>query len=140
MLATLAKVGVPAASLQLEVTESILMTDFEKNSACLASLRDSGIGISLDDFGTGYSSFTYLAKLPISTLKIDKTMTDGIACDRENRNWQLMESLLHMAERLGYDVVVEGVERQTQLQALRTMGFTYCQGYLLGRPAREKGN
>ncbi len=135
--ATLAQSGVPADALQLEVTESLLMSDFEKNAACLAQLRDRGIGISLDDFGTGYSSFTYLAKLPITTLKIDKSLTDGIDGGVQSRSAQLAESLLHMSQKMGYEVVVEGVERQEQLQALQQMGFSYCQGYLLGRPARR---
>lgn len=135
--ATLTQTGVPAAALQLEVTETLLMTDFERNSSCLAELRALGIGISLDDFGTGYSSFTYLAKLPISTLKIDKSMTDGIGGGVQSRSEQLMESLLHMSQKLGYEVVVEGVEHQEQLQVLQQMGFSYCQGFLLGRPARK---
>ena len=113
------------------------MTDFEKNVACLAQLRDHGIGISLDDFGTGYSSFTYLAKLPITTLKIDKSMIDGIDGEEHSRNVQLVQSLLHMSQKMGYEVVVEGVERSTQLQMLQQMGFSYCQGYLLGRPTRR---
>jgi diguanylate cyclase (GGDEF)-like protein/PAS domain S-box-containing protein len=135
--ATLTRTGVPAAALQLEVTESLLMTDFEKNAACLAALRDHGIGISLDDFGTGYSSFTYLARLPITMLKIDKSMIDGIDGKEQSRNVQLVESLLHMSQKMGYEVVVEGVERSAQLQMLQQMGFSYCQGYLLGRPARK---
>ena len=135
--ATLTRTGVPAEALQLEVTESLLMTDFEKNAACLAQLRDHGIGISLDDFGTGYSSFTYLAKLPITTLKIDKSMIDGIDGEEHSRNVQLVQSLLHMSQKMGYEVVVEGVERSTQLQMLQQMGFSYCQGYLLGRPTRR---
>ncbi len=134
--AILARTGVPTEALQLEVTESLLMTDFEKNAACLAQLRDHGIGVSLDDFGTGYSSFTYLAKLPITTLKIDKSMIDGIDREEQSRNVQLVESLLHMSQKMGYEVVVEGVERGTQLQVLQQIGFSYCQGYLLGRPGR----
>ena len=126
--------GVPAGALNLEVTESVLMSDVEKSVSCLSELRDLGIDISLDDFGTGYSSFTYLTKLPIATLKIDKTLVDDLADGTENNSVLLLETLLNMSTLLGYKVVAEGVERPGQLQLLKAKGCTYCQGYLLGRP------
>ena len=100
-------------------------------------MRDYGIGISLDDFGTGYSSFAYLAKLPILTLKIDKTLVDDLAGDSGNNSLLLMESLIYMSSLLGYKVVAEGVEHQEQLQLLKEKGCGYCQGYLLGKPMPE---
>jgi diguanylate cyclase (GGDEF)-like protein/PAS domain S-box-containing protein len=130
--------GVPAEALHLEVTESVLMTDLEQNAAILSTLRDWGIGISLDDFGTGYSSFTYLAKLPITTLKIDKSLIDGISDERESKNQPLLKSVLHLADQLGHEVVVEGVESAEQLRAIKAMGFRYCQGFLLARPELEQ--
>lgn len=133
----LQQTGVPATALQLEVTESVLMTDLDQNAAVLTKLKDSGIGIYLDDFGTGYSSFTYLAKLPITTLKIDKSLTDEISGERENKTRPLLKSVLHLADQLGHGVVVEGVETAEQLQAIKAIGFTRCQGFLLGRPETE---
>ena len=70
-------------------------------------------------------------------MKIDKSLTDEIDVGAQSRSAQLAESLLRMSNKMGYEVVVEGVERQEQLQALQQMGFSYCQGYLLGRPARR---
>ena len=134
----LRQTGVPADVLQLEITESILMTDVEKSIAALSALRVLGVGISLDDFGTGYSSFTYLAKLPITTLKIDKSMVDELVADSPNNSFLLVESLLYMAKILGYKVVAEGVEKPEQLQLLKKMGCSHCQGYFLGRPLPEQ--
>ncbi len=129
--------GVPAEALNLEITESVLMSDVGGSVSCLSALRDYGIGISLDDFGTGYSSFAYLAKLPILTLKIDKTLVDDLAGDSGNNSLLLMESLIYMSSLLGYKVVAEGVEHQEQLQLLKEKGCGYCQGYLLGKPMPE---
>lgn len=134
----LQQTGVPAAALQLEVTESVLMTDLDLNAAVLSKLRAYGIGVSLDDFGTGYSSFTYLAKLPITTLKIDKSLTDAISGEQENKSLPLLKSVFHLANQLGHEVVVEGIETEEQLQALKAIGFSYCQGFLLGRPETEQ--
>lgn len=134
VMTVLEQSGVPSETLNLEVTESILMSDVEKCVTCLTELRNQGIGISLDDFGTGYSSFTYLAKLPISTLKVDKSLVDGLVGGDANNSVLLMESLLHMSDKLNYKVVAEGVEQPEQLNLLRKMDCHYCQGYLLGRP------
>jgi EAL domain-containing protein (putative c-di-GMP-specific phosphodiesterase class I) len=130
--------GTPASSLNLEITESFLMSDVRESVSVLSALRDFGIGISLDDFGTGYSSFTYLAKLPIVTLKIDKSLVDGFAVEANNNSVLLLESLIYMSSLLGYKVVAEGVERQEQLQLLKDKGCAFCQGYLLGKPIAEQ--
>lgn len=102
----LAAVGVPAEALNPEITESVLMSDVGSVS-CLSAL---GLWdrYFTDDFGTGYSSFAYLAKLPILTLKIDKTLVDDLAGDSGNNSLLLMESLIYMSSLLGYKVVAEG--------------------------------
>ncbi|MBP2666410.1 MAG: hypothetical protein H6Q76_1390, partial [Firmicutes bacterium] len=133
---TLQETGLPASNLHLEVTESILMTDAETRIGYLQELRDIGIGISLDDFGTGYSSFTYLTQLPITTLKIDKSMVDGILAENESKK-SVLESLIQMSALLGYEVVAEGVETEEQLAFLRKKGCDYCQGFLLSPPLSE---
>lgn len=131
---TLRETGLPAAKLTLEMTESILMTDVESRVSALWELRDYGVSISLDDFGTGYSSFTYLSQMPITTLKIDKSMVDKITVNCERKSLLLIESLLHMSSLLGFSVVAEGVETEEQLRFLKAKGCGYCQGYLLSRP------
>jgi EAL domain-containing protein (putative c-di-GMP-specific phosphodiesterase class I) len=104
----------------------------------LTNLRNFGVDISLDDFGTGYSSFTYLAKLPITTLKIDKSLLDQLDDVEAENSFLLLESLLLMSGKLNYRVVAEGVERSEQLRWLRKMNCHYCQGFLLGRPIPEE--
>ncbi len=131
---TLRETGLPANRLSLEITESILMTDAATRIGYLEALRDQGITIALDDFGTGYSSYTYLAQMPITTLKIDKSTVSQITGSPNDKPMLLLESLLHMAALLGYRVVAEGVETEAQLAFLKSKGCGYCQGYLLGRP------
>lgn len=133
---TLRETGLPAENLNLEVTESILMTDAETRIGYLQDLRDIGVSISLDDFGTGYSSFTHLTQMPITTLKIDKYMVDGIMEAGKSKKL-LLESLLQMSALLGYDVIAEGVETEEQLAFLKSKGCDYCQGYLLSPPLSE---
>ena len=134
---TLRDSGLPASYLSLEVTESILMTDASTRISYLQDLREVGVTITLDDFGTGYSSFTYLAQMPITTLKIDKSMVDEITVNGNRKSLLLLESLLKMSALLGYRAVAEGVETEQQLLFLKSKGCGYCQGYLLGRPMTE---
>lgn len=125
--------NLPANCLTLEITESVMMTDTEKNVALLSQLRDHGVSIALDDFGTGYSSFTYLQKLPISILKIDKSLIDDITSS-QGKTQPIIASLLHMSKLLGYRVVTEGVESPDQLQLLLQNGCEYFQGYFFSKP------
>ena len=125
--------NLPANCLTLEITESVMMTDTEKNVALLSQLRDHGVSIALDDFGTGYSSFTYLQKLPISILKIDKSLIDDITSS-QGKTQPIIASLLHMSKLLGYRVVTEGVESPEQLQLLLQNGCEYFQGYFFSKP------
>ncbi len=131
---TLHRFKIPGNFLKLEVTESVLITDMKKNATILSNLRQCGVGISLDDFGTGYSSFIYLTKLPVTSLKIDKTLTQEICNDPNNKNRVLLETVFHMATFLKYDVVIEGVETAEQLAAVQSIGFHQIQGYYLGKP------
>lgn len=135
---TLRESGLPAGCLSLEVTESILMTDASTRISYLQELREAGVTITLDDFGTGYSSFTYLSQMPITTLKIDKSMVDEITVGGNSKSLLLLESLLNMSALLGYRAVAEGVETEQQLLFLKSKGCGYCQGYLLGRPMTEE--
>lgn len=132
--AILREYAIPPGNMTLEVTESILMTDVEACVAVLHELRSLGLGLALDDFGTGYSSLTYLQKLPITTLKLDKSMVQD-STQQDNRQARLiLENLVRMSVQLNYQVVAEGIETPEQLELLRSQNCSYGQGYLLNKP------
>ncbi len=118
--------------LELEITESILIDDFEEVIRKLHTLRDYGIKISLDDFGTGFSSLSYLKGMPIDTLKVDKSFVDTILSDHPTRI--ITKSIIHMVKELGYETIAEGVEEKEQYEYLKSIGCDIIQGYYLGRP------
>ncbi len=117
---------------ELEITESILIDDFDMVSDKLKILKDYGVKISLDDFGTGFSSLAYLKKLPIDTLKIDKSFIDTVLSDSATR--VITESIINMVKALGFESIAEGVEEEQQYKYLHAIGCDTIQGYLLGRP------
>lgn len=123
---------VEPSEVELEITESILIDDFQAVSEKLKALRDYGIRISLDDFGTGFSSLSYLKKLPIDTLKIDKSFIDTVLTDSATR--VITESIVNMVKALGFDSIAEGVEKEQQYQYLHAIGCDVIQGYLFSRP------
>ncbi len=132
LMGLLEKYQVNASQIELEITESILISDFKGVSEKLMLLRGSGIRISLDDFGTGFSSLSYLKKLPIDTLKIDKSFIDTVLTDTATRI--ITESIINMVKTLGFESIAEGVEQEQQFEYLRTVGCDVIQGFLLGRP------
>lgn len=117
---------------ELEITETVLIDDFEEVTEKLHKLREYGIRISLDDFGTGFSSLSYLKGLPIDTLKIDKSFVDTLETDAATK--VITESIISMVKQLGYETVAEGVETAEQMTCLLDMDCDNIQGYLLGRP------
>jgi diguanylate cyclase (GGDEF)-like protein len=119
--------------LELEITESILMK-FELVKPKLEQLRKIGVRIALDDFGTGYSSLGYLSQTPITTLKLDKSFTDRIGSSYEI----LIDSVIYLCKKMELQVVAEGVETNSQLDYLRTLGCHRMQGYLYSKPLPEK--
>ena len=121
--------------IEIEITESVLLEPMEENIEKLRSLHACGIGLALDDFGTGYSSLTYLRKLPVDVVKIDKSFIDSIA--DESAQVALVASVIQMAHVLGLKVVAEGVETLEQRNALCQCGCDILQGYLLSRPLPE---
>jgi diguanylate cyclase (GGDEF)-like protein len=127
----------PPAHLELEMTESGLLRIEDRAIEILTDLKASGVKLSLDDFGTGYSSLSYLRRLPIDTMKIDRCFVHSIA--RNSRDRAFVESILSMANVLGLDVVVEGVEEAAQRDVLHAMGCTMIQGwfYSKGVPADQ---
>lgn len=128
----LAETGILPSSLKLELTESTVMADAEHALAVLVQLKELGVRVSLDDFGTGYSSLSYLRRLPIDTLKIDRSFVSLL--DRHDDKRQIVEMVLMLARALQLQVVAEGVETDAELQLLRDMGSDFVQGYFYYRP------
>lgn len=132
VIGTLERSGLPPDALELEVTESVLLTTSRDVGAVLKTLKDVGVRFAIDDFGIGYSSLSYLTRLPIDTLKIDRTFVAGLPDATRQR--QIVATILAMGRGLGLTVVAEGIETPAQLQALREQGCPHGQGYLIGRP------
>ncbi len=130
--------GVPAALLELELTESVVMKNCEHAAERLGKLRALGISSAIDDFGTGYSSLKYLQNLPIDTLKIDQSFVRNLApCSNgESGNGAIVRAIVTLAQQLGLRVVAEGVETAEELELLRHLGCNLVQGYLFSRPMR----
>ncbi len=128
----LAETQLPPQLLELEITETMLMEDPDSAIATLAQLKIMGVRISIDDFGTGYSSLSYLKKLPIDTLKIDKTFIQDITHDRDDK--AITTAIIGLANNLHLDVVAEGVETQEQLELLKAARCPQVQGYLIAPP------
>jgi EAL domain-containing protein (putative c-di-GMP-specific phosphodiesterase class I) len=127
--------GIPnaAARLELEITESTLMTDPQKASSSLAKLRAAGMSVAIDDFGTGHSSMRVLSGLPADVLKIDRSFVCDLATNRNHR--LIVQTTINLAKSLGLRTVAEGVELAEQVELLHELGCDAIQGYLIGRPA-----
>jgi EAL domain-containing protein (putative c-di-GMP-specific phosphodiesterase class I)/GGDEF domain-containing protein len=130
--ASLARHGVPAASLSLEITESALMSNPKIAQATLERLAATGIHLAIDDFGTGYSSLSYLQRLPVNVVKIDQSFMRDLAVDRKRR--ALVAAMIKLSQNLGHMVVAEGVETEAVAQWLRSVQCDQAQGYLFARP------
>jgi diguanylate cyclase (GGDEF)-like protein len=128
----LAETGVHAEWLELEITESTILSDPFRVRQVLSRFNEMGVRLAIDDFGTGYSSLAYLRRLPVQTIKIDRSFVTDM-CENEN-DATIVRSTIELARNLGLEVVAEGVESQEAWDALRAQGCTLAQGYLLGRP------
>jgi diguanylate cyclase (GGDEF)-like protein len=128
----LEETGVPPERLVLELTESAVMFDPEREIVVLKTLHDHGIRLSVDDFGTGYSSMSYLKKLPVDELKIDRAFVTGMADDPSDA--AIVRSSLELARNLNLKVVAEGVETEEVWRQLADLGCESAQGYFLSRP------
>ena len=132
--------GLPADSLELEVTESMAMEDIDAAVAKLSELRELGVKTSMDDFGTGYSSLAQLQKLPLNTLKVDQAFVRGICdgnqCDGESG--AIASAVIAMSHSLGLHVIAEGVETEGQQHFLQLSGSEILQGFLFGKPMPAK--
>jgi diguanylate cyclase (GGDEF)-like protein len=117
-----------AAGLALEITESVIMEDVNYGIAHLQAIRDLGISIAIDDFGTGFSSLSYLSRLPVDALKIDRSFVADLAYG--SKGAALVSSIIHLAHSLKLKVIAEGVETEAQLELLRLLGCDEMQGFL----------
>ncbi|MFJ5774092.1 aminotransferase class I/II-fold pyridoxal phosphate-dependent enzyme [Streptomyces sp. NPDC093094] len=124
--------GLAPGSLQLELTESVLLRRDAQIQGVLNSLKELGVNIAVDDFGTGFSSLRYLRDFPIDVLKIDKTFIDDIT--RDPQQVALVEGIVRIADTLGLQVIAEGIEDQEQRDLLAGMGCRFGQGFLFARP------
>ena len=128
----LAETGLPARRLELEITESAMFKDPSAALVALHTLRDAGVRIALDDFGTGYSSLSHLRSFPFDHLKIDRSFVRDVVERTDLR--AIVRSMTTLAEGMGMQTTAEGVENAAQLDAVRALGCTSVQGFLLGRP------
>lgn len=129
--AALAASGLPPSQLCLEITESALVQDFDLACPQLERLRAHGVHVALDDFGTGYASLTYLKRLPITAIKLDRSFVVGLPDDPVDH--AIVASVIALAHALGLDVVAEGVEHPEQERALAAVGVQHIQGWLRAR-------
>ena len=124
--------GLPPQYLDLEITESVIITHPEKAVETLVKLKDMGVSMTVDDFGTGYSSLSYLARLPLQGVKIDQRFVDGLGHDRGSE--MITQAIIALSHSLGLRVVAEGVETDAQFTFLKKHGCDEAQGYLISRP------
>jgi diguanylate cyclase (GGDEF)-like protein len=121
-----------AAGLELEITESLIMEDIKHNIASLQAIRDMGVSIAIDDFGTGFSSLSYLSKLPVNTLKIDRSFVTDMSVGPDGL--ALVSTIINLAHSLKLKVVAEGVETEEQSRLLLLLSCDEMQGYVFSKP------
>ncbi|MCG9722308.1 EAL domain-containing protein, partial [Shewanella sp. Isolate7] len=125
----------PAANLELEITEGTVIKQPEKAIKVMMQLSKMGVSLALDDFGTGYSSLSYLKRFPIDTLKIDKAFVDDI--DKSDRDLKMVDSIITIAHNMGLSVVGEGVEEASQLSILKALKCEEIQGFIYSKAVNE---
>jgi EAL domain-containing protein (putative c-di-GMP-specific phosphodiesterase class I) len=124
--------GLDPSLVEIEITESVAMHDFQKTLHILQGLRAEGMRVAIDDFGTGYSSLAYLKRFPIQTLKIDRAFIKDMMDDPQDR--AIVNAIIVMAHAMNMEVLAEGVERPDQLEYLLEKGCDRAQGYHFGKP------
>jgi diguanylate cyclase (GGDEF)-like protein len=134
--ALLFKYQIPPQSLELEITENVVITEIAIAMDTIVVLQNMGIKVSIDDFGTGYSSLAYLRKLPIDKIKIDRSFIEEVASN--DSDLTIVKSMVELSHGLGKRVLAEGVETAEQLRLLRNIGCDAVQGYYISKPIPEK--
>ena len=124
--------GIPSNRLEIEITESIMIDSVDKALRCIDEIKSMGIQIAIDDFGTGYSSLSYLNRFPANLLKIDKSFIDEMNTSDSSR--QYVAAIISIGHVMGFDVISEGVEDESQLETLKNIGCDFIQGFFWGKP------
>ncbi|MBR1860573.1 MAG: EAL domain-containing protein [Lachnospiraceae bacterium] len=132
LLEIIEKVGFPKGCLEIEITEYSLAIDSENTVENIKKISENDIKIAIDDFGTGYTSLSQLLKLPVSLLKIDKSLVDNICVDGANRDF--ISAVIYMGHLMECEVISEGVEQNNQLSVLKELGCDFVQGYVWSKP------
>jgi EAL domain-containing protein (putative c-di-GMP-specific phosphodiesterase class I) len=128
----LGETGLAPSRLDLELTESIVVSDFDAVAKDLQQLLDLGVHVSIDDFGTGYSSLNYVKKFPVDRIKIDQSFVRNLSTDANDA--AIVRAIVTLGKSLGLEIVAEGVETAEQLARLRAEGCDEVQGYYFGKP------
>ena len=128
----LKETGFPPANLEVEITEYCLVQSMETTVNNICGLRELGVQVALDDFGTGYTSLSYLAKMPINLLKVDKSLIDDI--EKDDKSLDFVNAVIAMGHMMGCEVISEGVENERQLDLLNDQKCDFVQGFVWGRP------
>ena len=131
----LAKSGIAPNRLELEITESVFLSENDQTDAMFKALKGLGVRLALDDFGTGYSSLGYLKSAPFDKIKIDQGFVRGAAITG-NRNAAIVRAIVTLANSLGMETTAEGVETQDEIELIRALGCSHIQGYVYGKPSR----
>ena len=129
--------GVLPERIDLEVTETALMHDFDKGYECLKALKALGVRISLDDFGSGYSSLSYVHRLPLDKIKIDRSFIDDI--ETQGRSRDIVKTIIDLCENLRIECIVEGLETKEHVEIVRGLGGEMMQGYYFAKPMHASG-
>jgi EAL domain-containing protein (putative c-di-GMP-specific phosphodiesterase class I) len=124
--------GVPVKAVEFELTESMVLRNPDRSVVTLNRLHELGIHLALDDFGTGYSSLSYLKRLPVDTLKIDRSFVEGVPNDLNDS--QIVRMICALAKSVLLEVVAEGIETEAQRDFLAELGADFLQGYLISKP------
>jgi EAL domain-containing protein (putative c-di-GMP-specific phosphodiesterase class I) len=124
--------GQPAQRMFVELTEHVMFGDYELAREAIADLRARGVRVAIDDVGAGYSSFRHVLELAPDAIKLDRCFTSGIEHDRARR--AMAAGFVHFAREMGIDLIAEGIETESELEAVRSLGVTLGQGYLIARP------
>ena len=127
----LSESGLPAARVEFEITEGVLLEETERNLNSLRELKGMGISIALDDFGVGYCSLAYLTKFPLDKVKIDKSFIEAL---HRTETSAVISSIVELAKSLNLVIVAEGIETEDQRKRVRSLGIKFGQGFLFGEP------
>jgi EAL domain-containing protein (putative c-di-GMP-specific phosphodiesterase class I) len=137
VIEVLNRTGLKPELLQLELTESVMLSGMHRALETMKRLKELGVSFAIDDFGTGYSCLSYLRSLPFEALKIDRSFIQELGLKPESE--AMVRSLITLANNIGMRVIVEGVEKSEQLELIKSFGAHEVQGYLTGRPAPDPG-